>query len=246
MKYIDLVADYRHRNPLMERGQEVIEGVKSQEKVKKIRRNKQSGKWEVDVTERYNMLYNSEESALKALTNIEEAKLTIHAPEASMKECIDLTGELEVISSVKHMPGHKDSHGNSAPWVIVDHQDGRILSSHPSKETAEEHLKQMQMFKHMKAEDTSKIEKDSFTLVDDPAFPESDENFKAVGHCNNCGTHIYIIGDTVHEQDKTLEDRKNLADKYCPGCGIQMSEEGAFQFSKKELDDSYNEGSAEC
>ena len=51
-----------------------------------------------------------------------------------------------MVESVKYVPGHKNSKGESAPWTIVSHETGKILSSHKSKKAAEEHLKQMHIF----------------------------------------------------------------------------------------------------
>ena len=47
---------------------------------------------------------------------------------------------------VKHVKGHKNSRGESAPWVIVSHDTGKILSSHKTKGEAERHLQHMHMF----------------------------------------------------------------------------------------------------
>jgi len=55
-----------------------------------------------------------------------------------------------LVETVEYREGHKDSDGDDAPWVIVSCQDGRILSSHKSKKKAEEHLGQMEYFKHIK------------------------------------------------------------------------------------------------
>lgn len=44
---------------------------------------------------------------------------------------------------VAHVPGHTNSKGESAPWVIKDHKTGKILSSHKSKEEAKSHLRDM-------------------------------------------------------------------------------------------------------
>jgi len=55
----------------------------------------------------------------------------------------------QLTETVVHCPGHKDSSGKSATWCIKQHDTGKILSSHPSKEKAEEHLQQMEMHKHM-------------------------------------------------------------------------------------------------
>lgn len=49
---------------------------------------------------------------------------------------------------VQYLKGHKNSEGESAPWVIKDHKTGRILSSHATESAAKKHLKQMQYFKH--------------------------------------------------------------------------------------------------
>ncbi len=51
---------------------------------------------------------------------------------------------------VVYKKGHKNSKGEAAPWTIVSHETGKILSSHPSKTAAEEHLKQMEYYKHAK------------------------------------------------------------------------------------------------
>ena len=41
---------------------------------------------------------------------------------------------------ITHMEGHKNSKGESAPYVIKSHETGEILSSHKTKEEAEKHL----------------------------------------------------------------------------------------------------------
>lgn len=53
-----------------------------------------------------------------------------------------------LVESVKYVKGHKDSKGEEAPWTIVSHKTGEILSSHKSKKAAEEHLRQMEYYKH--------------------------------------------------------------------------------------------------
>ena len=53
-----------------------------------------------------------------------------------------------IVESVKYVEGHKDSKGEDAPWTIVSHKTGEILSSHKSKKAAEEHLRQMEYYKH--------------------------------------------------------------------------------------------------
>lgn len=46
-------------------------------------------------------------------------------------------------SYVKNCPGHKNSKGEAAPWCIISHDSGKILSSHKTEEEAKEHLKDM-------------------------------------------------------------------------------------------------------
>jgi hypothetical protein len=47
---------------------------------------------------------------------------------------------------VAHVPGHKNSAGKSAPWVVKSHETGKIISSHASKAAAEAHLTQMRYY----------------------------------------------------------------------------------------------------
>lgn len=55
--------------------------------------------------------------------------------------------DILLLEFVEHMEGHKNSKGEDAPWVIISHTTGKILSSHKSKEKAKEHLQQMHIFK---------------------------------------------------------------------------------------------------
>lgn len=92
-------------------------------------------------------------------------KITSHTPEGSPNKYVknvhftdDPTTEVLLaifhdsheppFESVKFVKGHKDSKGEEAPWTIVSHETGKILSSHKSKKAAEEHLRQMEYFKH--------------------------------------------------------------------------------------------------
>lgn len=55
-----------------------------------------------------------------------------------------------LVETVCYRKGHKNSDGEEAPWVIVSCKNGKILSSHTSKKKAEEHLRQMEYYKHNK------------------------------------------------------------------------------------------------
>lgn len=50
------------------------------------------------------------------------------------------------VSFVRYQEGHKNTRGESAPWVILSHKDGKVLSSHKTKEDAKKHLKDMHIF----------------------------------------------------------------------------------------------------
>lgn len=48
---------------------------------------------------------------------------------------------------VAHVPGHQNSKGEAAPWVVKQHDTGKILSSHKTQAEAKEHLRQMHIHK---------------------------------------------------------------------------------------------------
>jgi|ERR1700739_202787 len=47
------------------------------------------------------------------------------------------------VAYVAHVPGHKNSKGEAAPWVIKDHKDDHIISSFGSEAAAKEGLRNM-------------------------------------------------------------------------------------------------------
>jgi len=56
-----------------------------------------------------------------------------------------------LVEFIEYKPGHKNSKGESSPWVIVSHEEPhRIISSHKTKKEAKKHLQQIQFFKHKK------------------------------------------------------------------------------------------------
>lgn len=55
-----------------------------------------------------------------------------------------------LVETVVYKKGHRDSRGKLAPWTIVSHKTGKILSSHPTKRAADRHLAQMEYYKHRK------------------------------------------------------------------------------------------------
>ena len=57
-----------------------------------------------------------------------------------------------LLETVVYRKGHRNSKGEIAEWVIVQHDTGKVLSSHKSKGAAERHLKQMEYYKHVKQE----------------------------------------------------------------------------------------------
>jgi hypothetical protein len=66
----------------------------------------------------------------------------------TFKRLQNFINESLLLEYVKHMPGHKNLKGEDAPWAIVSHETGKVISSHKTKKEAEEHLKHMHMFKN--------------------------------------------------------------------------------------------------
>lgn len=69
----------------------------------------------------------------------------------SKNESVSTSGKA-LVEMVQYKKGHKNSKGEDAPWTIVSHETGKILSSHKTKKKAEEHLRQMEYYKHAKNE----------------------------------------------------------------------------------------------
>ncbi len=55
--------------------------------------------------------------------------------------------EQQLVEYVTKVEGHKNSKGESAPWVIKDHDTGKIISSHKTKKAAESHLQDIHAHK---------------------------------------------------------------------------------------------------
>jgi len=62
---------------------------------------------------------------------------------AKSKSEAQKSASIEKVAYVAHVPGHKNSEGESAPWVIKDHDGGKILSSHKTETEAKSHLQDM-------------------------------------------------------------------------------------------------------
>lgn len=56
------------------------------------------------------------------------------------------SASIQKVSFIAHMPGHKNSKGEAAAWVIKSHETGKILSSHKTKAEAKKHLQEMHIF----------------------------------------------------------------------------------------------------
>lgn len=48
--------------------------------------------------------------------------------------------------TIEYKKGHKNSRGEDAPWVILDHKNGKVLVSFPEKDDAEAHLERMKHY----------------------------------------------------------------------------------------------------
>ena len=53
---------------------------------------------------------------------------------------------MKLLEYIVYVKGHKNSKGETAPWVIKSHKDNHIISSHTSEKAAKEHLQQMHAF----------------------------------------------------------------------------------------------------
>ena len=65
----------------------------------------------------------------------------------SFSQLKQMLQESILVEFIKHVPGHKNSKGESAPWVIMSHDTKKIISSHKTKEEAKKHLQRMHIFK---------------------------------------------------------------------------------------------------
>src|SRR5208282_4942052 len=57
-------------------------------------------------------------------------------------------GSTAKVAYVAHVPGHRNSKGEAAPWVIKQHNTDKILESFKSEGAAKEGLKNMESHKH--------------------------------------------------------------------------------------------------
>jgi len=88
---------------------------------------------------------------------------------------------------IQYIPGHKNSKGESAPWVIRDHKTKKILQSYKSKAEAEAGLKRMRYFKHKSflnplIDDLSSFVGISINLIDPEFLEKTDDNFLVKAH----------------------------------------------------------------
>ena len=67
------------------------------------------------------------------------------------------------LSYVAHIPGHKNSKGEAAPWVIKDHKDDHTISSHKTEGEAKSHLQDMHAHSASKTATISRDSLDDFT-----------------------------------------------------------------------------------
>lgn len=88
------------------------------------------------------------EDTLRAIPDSKEKPLPSEPPQEEGKDDpIEPDGSKIKVSFVKKCPGHKNSKGESAPFCVVDHSDGHIISSHKTEEEAKSHLRDMKIHK---------------------------------------------------------------------------------------------------
>jgi len=77
------------------------------------------------------------------LLNEALSKLDLFVPHIDGITYYQLKASLERKAYVEKVPGHKNSKGELAEWVIKSHETDKILSSHKTEEAANQHLKDM-------------------------------------------------------------------------------------------------------
>lgn len=112
---------------------------------------------------------------------------------------------------VAKVPGHKNSKGETAEWVIKSHDTGKILSSHKSEDEAKEHLKHMKIFgesiviqKEVKIPDTNIILEKGDRIV----LFEEDETTKDKERMDDNKERI----DRIKKELDTTEDETKRKD----------------------------------
>jgi len=139
------------------------------------------------------------------------------------------------LSYVKHMPGHKNSKGEAAPWVIIDHDDGKVLSSHKTKEEAKSHLRDMKIHGSVK---TAQDEEEEYDLIEnlpyeDPAFEKIEEE-EAYTEEQLMGQEEESVVSEEAIQSFFGASSDELAQQYVEEVGT-VSDEDHWKTLKKEL-----------
>jgi hypothetical protein len=67
--------------------------------------------------------------------------------ECACENCTCKAASVQKVAYVAHVPGHKNSKGEAAPWVIKQHNTGKILESFKSEAAAKAGLKNMESHK---------------------------------------------------------------------------------------------------
>lgn len=109
-------------------------------------------------------------------------------------------------SYVKHMPGHKNSKGESAPWVICQHDTDKVISSHKTKDEAEKHLRDVYVHRQSSSE--------RVRCPGCGAIIRRDELNLLTGLCHNCTEEERARKRRSNIMDfKTAEDLDDLLQK---------------------------------
>jgi hypothetical protein len=91
---------------------------------------------------------------------------------------------------VAHVPGHRNSKGEAAPWVIKQHNTDKILESFKSESAAKEGLKNMESHKGSDEKNAAIYENwcDPCIMRDHPEVMQSNAaGFGTQGNCEKCG-----------------------------------------------------------
>jgi hypothetical protein len=135
-------------------------------------------------------------------------------------------------ADVVHMPGHRNSKGELAPWVNKRTRDGKIISSHGSKEEAMKHLRDMEYYKHAK----QAAAMDAFTKAYvEAAMEESDEDNQGRPLSQNYGIHDIApqaLQHMIEDCAKFQEEAGDLIsdETYIEGTGRDAHDQAGYDF----------------
>ena len=150
---------------------------------------------------------------------------------------------MTLLEYVKKIPGHRNSKGEPAPWTIVSHETGKVISSHKTKEEAEKHLQRMHYFKEdVNMNKARKVCHDGDCWYEVDVNPNVEES--VVIDCIKCGdTYVFngVNEAEVENRSRPIQDilsnmdpsyREMFISGICPKCWNKMFGEDEMEESR--------------